>query len=60
MTGSVVVNAPTGQLSLLKQVLTGLGSTEGNNSLRVDGDAAFLDGGSALLTLANDANWSFD
>jgi hypothetical protein len=60
VTGSFVVGAPTGQLSLLKQSLTGLGSTEGNNSLLIDGSRALLDGGSALLTLANDANWSFD
>jgi hypothetical protein len=60
VTGSVVVGAPTGQLSLAAQALTGLGSTEGNNSLRVDGDASFLDGGSALLTLTSGSKWSFD
>jgi hypothetical protein len=60
VTGSLVAGAPTGQLSLLAQPLVGLGSTEGNNSLRIDGDPAFLDGGSALLTLASDSKWSFD
>jgi hypothetical protein len=58
--GSVVAGAPTGQLSLLAQALTGLGSTEGNNSLFIDGDRAFLDGGAALLTLASDSKWAFD
>jgi len=59
VTGSLVAGAPTGQLSLLAQPLVGLGSTE-NNSLQIGGDKAFLDGGRALLTLANDASWSFD
>jgi len=60
VTGSLVAGAPTGQLSLLAQPLVGLGSTEGNNSLQIAGDKSFLDGGRALLTLANDAKWSFD
>jgi hypothetical protein len=60
VTGSVVVNAPTGQLSLLAQALIDLGSSEGNNSLKFDNQPAFLDGGKALLTLASDSKWSFD
>ena len=60
VTGSVVASAPDGQLSLLAHVLSGFGSTEGNNSLKVDGQPAFLDGGAALLTLASDSKWSFD
>jgi hypothetical protein len=59
-TGSVVAGLPTGQLSLLAQALTGLGSTEGNNSLQIGGFKAFLDGGRALLTLASDLKWAFD
>ena len=60
ITGAVVTGFPTGQLSLLAQSFTGLGSTEGNNSLRVDGDPVFIEGGSYLLTLASDSKWSFD
>jgi hypothetical protein len=60
VTGSLVAGGPTGQLSLLAQALVGLGSTEGNNSLQIAGDKSFLDGGSALLTLASDSKWSFD
>jgi hypothetical protein len=60
ITGSVIASSPDGQLSLLAHVLTGLGSTLGNNSLLIDGDRAFLDGGSALLTLASDSKWAFD
>jgi hypothetical protein len=58
--GAAVAGLPTGQLSLLAQQITGLGSTEGNNSLLVDGDKAFIEGGSYLLTLASDSKWSFD
>jgi hypothetical protein len=60
VTGSLVAGSPDGQLSLLAHILTGLGSTEGNNSLRIDGDSAYLEGGAALLTLASDSKWSFD
>jgi hypothetical protein len=60
VTGSLVAGAPTGQLSLLAQALTGLGSTEGNNSLQIASQKAYLDGGKALLTLASDSKWSFD
>jgi hypothetical protein len=60
ITGEFVTNFPTGQLSLSAQALTGLGSTEGNNSLRIDGDPAFIDGGWDLLTLASGSKWSFD
>jgi hypothetical protein len=60
VTGSFVLNASTGQLSLLAQTLTGLGSTEGNNSLIMDGDRVFIDGGGYLLTLASNSKWSFD
>jgi len=57
--GSVIVGAPTGQLELLNQAIVGLGSVE-NNSLEIGaGNKAFLDGGKALLKLANDALWSF-
>jgi hypothetical protein len=59
VTGELVAGAPTGQLSLSAQPLTGLGSTEGNNSLLIDGDRSFLDGGSALLTLASGSKWNF-
>jgi hypothetical protein len=60
VTGSVVAGAPTGQSSLAAQSVTGLGSTEGNNSLQVGGQKAFIDGGLWLLTLASGAKWSFD
>jgi hypothetical protein len=60
ITGSAVAGAPTGQTSSTTQAVTGLGSTEGNNSLKVDGDPAFIDGGLWLLTLASGASWSFD
>jgi hypothetical protein len=58
--GSFVLGAPTGGLSLAAQTLTGLGSTEGNNSLKVQGDPVFIDGGAYLLTLASGSKWSFD
>jgi hypothetical protein len=58
--GAAVAGLPTGQLSLLAQQITGLGSTEGNNSLRVDGESVFIEGGRYLLTLASDSKWSFD
>jgi hypothetical protein len=57
--GAFVEGAPTGQLSLLAQALTGLGSTEGNNSLQILGEKVFIDGGRYLLTLASDSKWSF-
>jgi hypothetical protein len=60
ITGAFVEGAPTGQLSLLAQAITGLGSTEGNNSLQIGGQKAFIDGGRELLTLASDSKWSFD
>jgi hypothetical protein len=60
ITGSFVEGLPTGQLSLLAQAITGLGSTEGNNSLQIAGQKAFIDGGRYLMTLASDSKWSFD
>lgn len=56
--GAVKVNAPTGQLELLSQIIEGLGSIE-NNSLEVAKDKSFIEGGKALLTLASDSKWSF-
>jgi len=61
VTGAFVAGVPTGKLSLSAQALTGLGSTEGNNSLQFfGGDKMFLEGGRALLTLASGSKWSFD
>ena len=58
--GSVVLQAPTGQLQLLTQTLAGLGSLEqGTNSLQTANDRSYLEGGKALLTLESDAKWSF-
>jgi hypothetical protein len=59
VTGLFIAGAPTGQLELLAQALTGLGSSEGNNSLQIAGDKAFIDGGRYLLRLASDSKWSF-
>jgi hypothetical protein len=60
VTGSVVLTAPTGQLQLLTQTLSGLGSSEqGTNSLQTANDPSYIEGGKALLTLESDAKWSF-
>jgi hypothetical protein len=60
VTGSVVLTSPTGQLQLLTQTLSGLGSSEqGSNSLQTAGDPSYLEGGKALLTLESDSKWSF-
>jgi len=58
--GSVTIGAPTGQLELLSQLITGLGSVE-NNSLEIGSGTtkAYLIGGGALLRLASDSKWSF-
>jgi len=58
VTGKVLVSAPTGADEAEVQAIEGLGTTE-NNSLIVDGDKAYLEGGKALLKLASEADWSF-
>jgi hypothetical protein len=57
--GSVNVVAPTGQEEKAAQVIEGVGSAEGNNSLEILGDKAFIECGSALLKLESGSKWSF-
>lgn len=52
VTGALTLSAPTLEEELATQPITGLGSTE-NNSLQIDGDKAFLDGGRVLLGLSS-------
>jgi hypothetical protein len=59
VTGAVVVNAPTGQSEEVSQLIDGIGSAEGNNSLEVAKNKAFIEGGKALLKTANGSKWSF-
>jgi hypothetical protein len=60
VSGSVTIGAPKGRDSLAEQVGEPLGSLE-NNSLEIGGpNKAFLQGGTALLALANGSKWSFD
>ncbi len=56
--GSVTMSAPTGQTETAAQGIEGLGSVE-NNSLEVAGIKVYLEGGRALLNLANASKWSF-
>jgi hypothetical protein len=49
--GRVKLKLPTGQTEELTQAIEGLGSSEGNNSLELEGSKAFLEGGKALLRL---------
>lgn len=57
--GKVLVNAPTGQSEEELQAIEGLGSAEGNDSLEIGGDKAYLEGGDASLALASCSPWSF-
>lgn len=56
--GSFVENVPKGQLEGIAETIVGLGTVE-NNSLRVDGDNIYIDGGKALIKLASGSKWSF-
>ena len=58
VSGSVRVNAPTGQTEEELQAIEGQGSFE-NNSLEVAKDKAYIEGGKALLKLASGSKWSF-
>lgn len=57
--GEVKLVAPGLETEEASHTLAGLGSTEGNNSLELAGQKAFIEGGRALLTLASGATWSF-
>jgi hypothetical protein len=57
--GRVLIAAPQGESEEKAQLIEGLGSTEGNNSLEVAGNKAFLEGGKALLELESGSKWSF-
>jgi hypothetical protein len=60
VSGTVVLNAPDGQTEQETHLLDGSGSTEGNNSLEVAGDKAFIENGKALIKLATAGEtWSF-
>jgi hypothetical protein len=60
VTGSVVLNAPTGQTESLLQALEGLGSLEqGSDELETANDKSYIEGGEALLKLESDSKWSF-
>ncbi len=58
--GKVKVKAATGQTEELAQAIEGIGSSEGNNSLELDKNKAFIEGGKALLSLvATGSKFSF-
>ena len=60
VTGTVVLNAPTGQTENTLQLLEGLGSLEqGSDSLQTASDASYIEHGKALLKLESGAKWSF-
>jgi hypothetical protein len=59
ITGHILANAPHGLSEEKAQLIEGLGSTEGNNSLEVAGNKAFIEGGKALLELESGSKWSF-
>ena len=56
--GSILIGAPTGGSEEVLQAIEGQGTTE-NNSLEIDGQKAYLEGGKALLKLASGLKWSF-
>lgn len=58
LNGSVTLHAPSGQIESTLQAVEDQGSVE-NNSLRVAGHPAFLEGGRVLLKLASGSRWSF-
>ncbi len=57
--GLVKIADPTGITELAAQLEEGLGSSEGNNSLEVDKQKAFIEKGRILLTLKSGNKWSF-
>jgi hypothetical protein len=60
VTGTVVLNAPTGQTENTLQLLEGLGSLEqGVDSLQTAADPSYIEGGKALLKLESGLKWSF-
>ncbi len=58
-TGAVKLKMGTGQTEEVAQAIEGLGSSEGNNSLELDKNKAYLEGGKALLSLVSGSKFSF-
>ena len=58
VTGKVTFNAPTGGSELSLQTIEGLGSVE-NNSLQINGNAAFIEKGKVLVSVTKMQPWSF-
>ena len=60
VTGTVVLNAGTGQTENTLQELEGLGSLEqGTHSLQTANDPSYIEGGRVLLKLESGRQWSF-
>jgi hypothetical protein len=57
--GTVKGKLPTGQSEEASQLVEGLGSTEGNNSLEIGGNKFFIEKGKGLVKLASGSKWSF-
>jgi hypothetical protein len=56
--GEVTLGMLNGQTEETTHVFEGLGSRE-NNSLEIDKEAVYLEGGGALVSLASGSKWSF-
>jgi hypothetical protein len=57
--GRVNLKLGTGQTEEVSQALEGLGSSEGNLSLIIDKNNAYIEGGKTLLSLASGSKFSF-